>query len=260
MRKAAKRALLLLCFLGTPSCFNTSVDPTVGLKSPVRSPEFPSELSRINNTPWIPGNQIRTLPNGDAFFPPMLVAIAKARTSITFETFAFVNAPITTAFSTALAAKAREGVAVHMILDDTGSRKAGEANVKLLRESGVQLHFFHPINPLFPRISNNRTHRKILVVDGHTAFTGGAGFAFAWTGNAHTPKHWRDTMYEIRGPAVAEFQKSFSENWHELTGVKLQGSSYFPNPAPAGPYRVQVISDGPAHRAHHQGGAPKAHA
>lgn len=245
MLKAAKRAFLLVSLLSTPSCFNTSVNPEIGLSVPVRSRSFAPEMVKIAHTPWISGNQVRTLPNGDAFFPPMLAAVKNAQRTITFETFAFVDAPVTREFSDALAAKAREGVAVHMILDKVGSRKAGKDNVKLLREAGVALHFFHPVNYFFPQRSNNRTHRKILVVDGHTAFTGGAGFAHAWSGNAHSPKHWRDTQYEIRGPAVALFQKSFNENWKELTGTELLGSSYFPPLTPAGSHRVQVLSDGP---------------
>lgn len=245
MRRVVSPALLLLCLLGTPSCFSTAVDSSVGLGIPVLSNRFPEELGKINSRPWIAGNEVRTLPNGDSFFPPMLEAVKKARRSITFETFAFVDAPITRDFAAALAAKAREGVAVHMILDKVGSRQAGKANVELLREAGVDLRFFHPINFLFPRLSNNRTHRKILVIDGGLAYTGGAGFALAWSGNAHSPKHWRDTQYELRGPAVTLMQESFSENWHELTGSQLQGSSYFPPLSPAGPYPVQVLSDGP---------------
>ena len=127
----------------------------------------------------------------------MLAAVKSARRSITFETFAFVDAPVTREFSKALAAKARAGVPVKMILDDVGSAKAGKDNVRLMREAGVELHFYHPVNILRPRYSNNRTHRKILVVDGNIAFTGGAGFALAWSGNAHSPKHWRDTQYEV---------------------------------------------------------------
>lgn len=180
----------------------------------------------------------------------MIEAIRRARKTITFETFAFVEAPVTREVTQALAERAREGVAVHMILDKTGSRKAGKPNVKKLRDAGVELHFFHPVNPLTPKRSNNRTHRKILVVDGKIAFTGGAGFAHAWSGNAHSPKHWRDTQYEIKGPAVAPIQKSFTENWLELTGVQLKGPSYFPSLDRAGPYSVQVVSDGPHDKSH----------
>lgn len=218
--------------------------------APVSGKEFRKELSTVAGVPWIAGNEIKTLPNGDAFFPPMLAAVKSARKSITFETFAFVDAPVTRRFSKALAEKAKAGIPVKMILDDVGSAKAGEGNVKLMREAGVELHFFHPINILRPQISNNRTHRKILVVDGKVAYTGGAGFAFAWSGNAHNTKHWRDTQYEIRGPAVASFQEAFRENWFELTGEDLKGSSYFPRLQAAGSLPVQVVYDSPWDKNH----------
>lgn len=180
----------------------------------------------------------------------MLAAVKSARKSITFETFAFVDAPVTRRFSRALAEKAKAGIPVKMILDDVGSAKAGEGNVRLMREAGVELHFFHPINILRPQISNNRTHRKILVVDGKLAYTGGAGFAFAWSGDAHNEKHWRDTQYEIKGPAVSSFQKAFRENWFELTGENLKGTSYFPRLKPAGSMPVQVVHDSPWDKEH----------
>ena len=125
--------------------------------------------------------------------------------SITLETFAFVRAPVTRRFSRSLAERARAGVEVKLILDAVGSRRAGEENLRVMREAGVEVRLFHPMNVLRPWHSNNRTHRKILVVDGKVAFTGGAGFAQAWQGDALTRKEWRDTQYEIRGPAVAGF-------------------------------------------------------
>jgi len=241
----AAKALALVGLFGLPSCFSSHVDSSVGLATPVISAGFSQELERVSRTPWIGGNRIETLPNGDAFFPPMLAAVKAARQSITFETFAFVDAPVTREFTRALAAKARSGVPVKMILDDVGSAKAGEANVRLLREAGVELYFYHPINILRPRYSNNRTHRKILVVDGKVAFTGGAGHAHAWSGNAHNTKHWRDTQYEIRGPAVTRFQQTFYENWYELAGEELRGISYFPRLSKAGKVKMQVVHDGP---------------
>jgi len=158
------------------SCFSSHVDPQVGLGSPVLS----KSLAEVSKTPWVGGNRIRTLQNGVAFFPEMLAAVKSAQESITFETFAYVDAPITLEFSQALAEKARAGVPVKMILDKVGSADAGKYNVKLMREAGVDLHFYHPVNILRPRYANNRDHRKILVVDGKVAYTGGAGFAHSF--------------------------------------------------------------------------------
>ena len=239
------RVLLVTGGFCATSCFSSTVDSWVGHGWDVRSKVFPKRMAEMSRTPWMGGNKVRTLPNGDAFFPPMLAAVKSAKRSITFETFAFVDAPVTREFSRALAERARSGVSVKMILDDVGSAKAGEDNVRLMREAGVELHFFHPINIFRPQISNNRTHRKILVVDGKVAYTGGAGFALAWSGNAHSTKHWRDTQYEIKGPAVAGFQKAFCENWFELTRENLGGSSYFPELVGVGKTPVQVIFDSP---------------
>ena len=180
----------------------------------------------------------------------MLAAVKAARHSITFETFAFVGAPITTEFSLALAAKAKAGVPVKMILDQVGSKHAGDHNISLMQEAGVDLHFYHPVNFLRPWYSNNRDHRKILVVDGKVAFTGGAGFAHVWIGNAQSEKNWRDTQYEIKGPAVARFQEAFNENWKELAGEELQGPSYFPRLSRVGNVPLQVVYDGPDDRSH----------
>jgi cardiolipin synthase len=196
-------------------------------------------------TPWQDGNALVTLPNGDAFFARMLNEIRAARRSITLETFAFVNAPVTRRYSRALAERAREGVEVKLILDAVGSRDAGKKNLQLMREAGVDVRLYHPMNIFRPWSSNNRTHRKILVIDGRVAFTGGAGFAKAWGGDARNREEWRDTQYEIRGPAVAKFQGAFRENWFELTGEVLRGSSYFPDLASAGSAKVQVVADDP---------------
>ena len=205
---------------------------------------------RVSRSPWVSGNALRTLRNGDTFFPAMLAAVKSARHSITLETFAFVEAPITSIFSQALAERAEAGVPVKVILDKVGSAKVGKANIALMRSAGVELYFYHPLHIFRLRNSNNRTHRKILVIDGKVAFTGGAGFAHAWTGNAEGPQNWRDTQYEIRGPAVARFQESFSENWYELTGKELRGISYFPKLPAVGQTLVQVVSDSPQDQRH----------
>lgn len=227
------------------SCFSSPLDLTAGRGLAVGSEAFREEMERTAETRWIAGNEVGTLVNGAAFFPPMLQAIRGAQMSITLETFAFVNAQITYDFSRALAERAAAGVAVKVILDDVGSAKAGPKNVRLMREAGVAVSFYHPINFLRPRYSNNRTHRKILVVDGRVAFTGGAGFAQAWVGDAGRVGRWRDTQYEIRGPAVRRFQEAFCENWRELTGEVLRGERYFPRLEAAGNERVQVVFDDP---------------
>ena len=234
--------------MGAASCFSSHLDSSVGRSLSISSQDFPKELARVSRSPWVSGNWVKTLANGDAFFPVMLSAVKGASRSITLETFAFVEAPITAEFSRALAERAKAGVPVKVILDKVGSAKAGKGNIALMRAAGVELHFYHPLHILRPRYSNNRTHRKILVVDGEVAFTGGAGFAHAWTGDAEELPNWRDTQYEIRGPVVAGFQEAFADNWRELTGEKLGGTSYFPSLKRRGEIPMQVVYDGPKDR------------
>ncbi|MGE9268702.1 MAG: phospholipase D-like domain-containing protein, partial [Verrucomicrobiales bacterium] len=112
-------------------------------------------------------------------------------------------------------------------------------NLALLKKAGADVHFYRPINILRPHHSNRRTHRKILITDGHTAFTGGSGFAHAWSGNAQNHFHWRDTHFRLRGPAVAGMQRAFALNWQELTDVELSGPAYYPPLRPVGRDLVQ---------------------
>jgi cardiolipin synthase len=92
---------------------------------------------------------------------------------------------------------------------------------------------------------NNRTHRKLMVVDGRIGFTGGAGVQDQWAGNAQDPEHWRDTHFRVEGPAVAQMQATFMENWIETTGAVLHGEAYFPKLEPAGPQLAQVMLSSP---------------
>jgi cardiolipin synthase A/B len=92
---------------------------------------------------------------------------------------------------------------------------------------------------------NNRTHRKLLVVDGEIGFTGGAGIAHVWTGDAQGPRHWRDNHYQLRGPTVAQMQSAFMDNWLQAAGSVLHGDDYFPDLAVRGEMTAQVFTSSP---------------
>lgn len=189
---------------------------------------------------WREGNALTTLPNGRNFYPAMLRELSKAKQSITFEAFAYVDSPIATKITTILQQKALQGIPVHLILDDIGSKNLKKSHRKALRSAGVDLRIYHPFTILRPGRTNNRTHRKILIIDGKTAFTGGAGIAWSWEHD------WRDTAYRLTGPAVADLQHTFTENWQELTGEKLTGPRYFPPLRPVGTKKVAVVADSPS--------------
>ena len=227
----------------------TSAYHDLGSAAPtVRSIDFKNKLATVAKARWHDNSNVTTLPNGDAFFPEMRKAVNSAQKSITFETFAMVSGTETYYFCLALAEKARQGVKVHIILDGIGSRKLGKVCTDILVNSGCELKWYRKLNLLRLYHINNRDHRKLLVVDGKVGFTGGAGYANAWMGNASSPDEWRDTMYKVTGTAVADMQTIFSNNWQELTGEKISGSEYFPHLTKTGNMSVQNTMGAPRER------------
>ena len=212
----------------------------------IEDPRFAHELGALLGPPFQPGNRGQTLVNGDAIFPPMLAAIQSAQSTITFETYIYWAGDIGRAFATALAAKARGGVKVHVLLDWVGSAKMDEALIDEMKAAGVQIQKFHPPHWSHLGRLNNRTHRKLLVVDGKVGFTGGVGIAPEWTGNAQDPAHWRDTHFQVEGPVVAQLQAVFMDNWIKATGDVLQGPGYFPMLANMGGEQAQMFSSSPS--------------
>lgn len=197
---------------------------------------------------WCGGNRIETLVNGGEYFDEMLEAVKSAQLTITFETFVVVNGVVTNELVMALCERALAGVKVHFIIDGIGSRRIDERYLMALRRAGVEVERYRPMNYLWPWPCNNRDHRKILVVDGKVGFTGGAGYADCWDGSVEEDWRWRDTMYRIEGPIVAELQHAFNNNWEELTGGKLSGDAYFPLLARVGNVQAQAVLGAPQER------------
>jgi len=225
---------------------DTKIERRIERLYPLEDPQFIRELGVLLGPPFVEGNRVETLLNGDQIFPPMLEAIRSARVSITFETYIYWSGDIGREFAEALSERALDGVKVHVLLDWIGSSRMEQHLIDVMQSSGVEVHKFHP--PHWSNLGrmNNRTHRKILVVDGTVAFTGGVGIAEQWTGNAHDPDHWRDTHFRVRGPVVAQMQAVFLDNWIKVTGVVLHGADYFPPLQPAGPSLAQMFSSSPS--------------
>lgn len=191
------------------------------------------------------GNGVEVLLNGDEIFPSMLAAIRGARKTITFESYIYWSGSIGREFAEALSERARAGVKVHVLLDWLGSSKLDAAQVAMMESAGVMVRKFHePAWYHLPRM-NNRTHRKVLVVDGTVGFTGGVGIADAWAGHAQDPDHWRDTHFRAEGPVVAQMQAVFMDNWIKVTGEVLHGAEYFPPLVKRGESRAQMFSSSP---------------
>jgi cardiolipin synthase A/B len=217
----------------------------------VESDQFTRAIGHLLGPSIVDGNSIETLLNGDQIFPAMLDAIRSAKESVTFETFVFWSGDIAKEFTAALAERARAGIPVKVIVDWHGGEKARSEHFDELESAGVDVNLYHPLAWYDPTRweeladVENRTHRKILVVDGKIGFTGGVGIADLWQGNADSPKHWRDTHYRVRGPVVAQLQSAFVDNWLESGGELLHDETYFPEIAPAGPARAQAFKGSP---------------
>ena len=210
------------------------------------SPDFERALGSLLGPGIVGGNAVTELLNGDQIFPPMLAAIQGAKKSITFETYIYWSGDIGKQFADALSERARAGVRVHVLLDWVGSAKMDESYLTEMQQAGVQIEKFHKPHWYNLARLNNRTHRKLLVVDGQVGFTGGVGIAPQWMGNAQNPDHWRDSHYLVRGPVVAQMQATFLDNWLKVTGKVLHGTLYFPPIAPAGAQKAQMFSSSPS--------------
>jgi cardiolipin synthase A/B len=209
-------------------------------------PRFGHELGVLLGPPFLPGNRHQALLNGEQIFPAMLEAIRGAQQSITFETYIYWSGEIGAEFAEALAERARRGVKVHVLLDWVGSAKVTERFVTDMVAAGAQVHKYHPPHWSHWGRMNNRTHRKVLVVDGHVAFTGGVGIAPQWTGRAQDPAHWRDSHFKVEGPVVAQMQAVFIDNWIKVSGDVLHGADYFPALEEVGRGFSQMFSSSPS--------------
>ncbi|QCB48865.1 cardiolipin synthase B [Hydrogenophaga sp. PAMC20947] len=207
---------------------------------------FRRSLGSLLGPQLLEGNRIEALLNGDRIFPAMLQAIAGARATITFETFIYWGGEVGEAFVTALCDRARAGVKVHVLLDWVGSLKMDDSMVERLESSGAVVKRFHKPHWINWARMNNRTHRKLMVVDGLLGFTGGVGIADQWLGDARSPEEWRDSHFRVEGPVVAQMQAVFLDNWMRATGQVLHGEAYFPVLKPAGDQAAQMFSSSPS--------------
>ncbi|HXW09983.1 MAG TPA: phospholipase D-like domain-containing protein, partial [Steroidobacteraceae bacterium] len=212
----------------------------------VDDPQFRREIGILLGPPIIDGNRIENFENGVEIFPAMLAAIRGARSTITFETYIYWSGSVGRQFADALGERARNGVRVHLLIDWVGSQNMEQPLLDEMKSAGVEVHRYHPLRWYNLTRMNNRTHRKLLVVDGRVGFTGGVGISDEWDGDAHDPEHWRDSHYRLEGPAVAQMQAAFMNNWIKTTGEVLQGKDYFPALEPAGTALGQVFTSSPS--------------
>jgi cardiolipin synthase A/B len=243
---ARRSALLPLALLGACTMQEgKKVTQEVAPLYSADSPEFRQAAGSLLGGNFVSGNNITTLVNGREIFPAMLSAIRAARKSIDFETYIFWDGEIAKQVTEALAERAQAGVTVNVILDAQGTGKMGSENLARLEAAGAHVVKYHSIVWLDPRRYNNRSHRKLLVIDGKIGFVGGVGIADEWLGDGESPEHWRDNHYKVTGPVVAQLQAVFMDNWLKTRGEVLHGPEYFPPLAATGPFTAQAFKSSP---------------
>ncbi|MGY8904297.1 MAG: cardiolipin synthase [Burkholderiales bacterium] len=211
----------------------------------------------IVGSPLTIGNQVVLLQDGPATYRAMFAAIDAARDHIHMETYIMDDDEVGQRFAQTLMAKQRQGVQVHLIVDSAGTFDTPKVFFQRLIDSGIKVLEFNPINPLLARKEwslNQRDHRKLLIVDGRTAFLGGINISSVYSGGSFSQKAqsgntatvaWRDTDLQLRGPVVAEFQKLFLATWEAQKGASLAVKNYFPLPENVGQQVVRAIGSSP---------------
>jgi cardiolipin synthase len=211
----------------------------------------------IVGSPLTTGNRVLLLQDGPATYRAMLAAILAAEDHINLETYILDDDEVGQRFAQALIDKQRQGVQVNLIRDSAGTFGTPAAFFQRLADSGIKVLEFNPINPLVARKEwelNQRDHRKLLIVDGRTAFLGGINISSVYSGGSFSQRSrarpdgnpaWRDTDLQLEGPVVAEFQKLFLATWETQKGEPLTAKNYFPRLESAGRQVVRAIGSSP---------------
>ncbi|MGB9108886.1 MAG: cardiolipin synthase, partial [Telluria sp.] len=215
---------------------------------------------QATGVPLIAGNRVGLLFDGPATMRAMMDAARAATSSINLETYIFDQDQIGNEFADILIDKQKQGVAVNIMVDAVGAIATPAAFFDKMRAAGIRVLVFNPVNPAKAKGNwdlNNRNHRKLMVVDGRIAFTGGINISSTYANSSlfrsryrkqnadGTKVGWRDTHVRIEGPAVAPLQYSFVNQWIQQEGGELPKADYFPQLAPAGDKLIRVLAANP---------------
>jgi cardiolipin synthase A/B len=204
----------------------------------------------LSDVPLVLGNKVILLENGAATYQAMLAAIHAAHDSINMQTYTFTDGPVGQMFADALIERQRHGVQVNLEYDSLGSFGTSKSFFDRLQQNGVAVLEYRPVNPFAAKLPwsfSHRNHRKMLVVDGRVAFTGGINISEVYASGPSgseekgPSEYWRDTDIEVEGPAVAEFQRAFINEWKYQQGQALGQRDYFPTLDQKGNQIVRVI-------------------
>lgn len=198
-------------------------------------------LEAVIGSPFVPHNKIETLINGVEIFPAMLEAIRGAQRRVEFLTFVYWQGDVAEAFVDAFIERHRAGVEVLVMLDGFGGRLIRGDLIDKMKDEGIEVRWFRPLATWKIWRTDNRTHRKLLIVDGLTGFTGGVGIAEEWEGNAASPEEWRDNHYRVEGPIVSSLRAAFFDNWIDSAQTIEPLTGCMTDPPPSGDLCVQPV-------------------
>jgi cardiolipin synthase len=229
--------------------FSPHIDYRVTTPLPADSDTLRQVLEATCQARFQEGHRVTVMSTAAEFYPAMRDAILAAERSVNIEAYMFEPGLAADLLIGALIDRARAGVEVRVVLDAIGSRTMRGAPLDRLTAAGCQVAFYQPVTWYRLHRLNNRTHRELLIVDGRTAFTGGAGIADWWLQETDGEPPWRDTMARIDGPVVTALQGVFAENWLECRGEILTDPRHWAVPVPAGPTAAMVVKSSPSDRA-----------
>jgi len=215
-------------------------DPDLKIECDAGIEKLLPTLSGLTLGSALDGNSAEILVNGE-FWDVLIEHIGRARHTVHFETFLWKEGKLGKRMAKAFAERARAGVKVRIMLDDNGSRGIGRGERETMEKAGVQVKFFHKKKVTNIGVLNDRTHRKMLIVDGREAFVGGHCVVDEWLGDAEDGKHFGDVSVRLRGPIVHSVQGAFSENWAGETGELFVGPDSFPPLKPAGEATMHLV-------------------
>jgi len=216
-----------------------------------------SAEQEIGGTSLVAGNKVVLLQDGPETYRAMLAAIGAARDHVNLESYIFEDGEVGQRFAELLLERQAHGVQVNIVYDSVGAFATDPQFFERFREAGASVLEFNPVNPLAPGKAwapNHRDHRKLLVVDGRTAFLGGINISSVYSSGSGIRQHdarsgqargWRDTDVRIDGPVVADYQRLFMQTWEKQGGAPLPAKDYFPALRPQGDERVRAIGSSP---------------
>ena len=190
---------------------------------------FERSFELFTGTHVFPGNSVQYLSNGNGSYPPLWADMRSARTSLTVQMYYSLPGKVADTMAVVLEERARAGVQVYFLIDAFGSQHLSREYLDSMRVAGVHVAKLRTLHWYSISSANNRSHVRVVVIDGHLAYTGGFGLADYWLGDGLHPDQWRDSNVRFDGPAALQLQAAFSAAWAEATGTLLTGPLFFPD-------------------------------